>query len=143
MATSSYRSPAMMELDAAAKAAGITIVNEFGLDPGMDHLSAVKTIREMENVGAKLLEFESWCGGLPAPECANNPMGYKFSWNPRGVLRAATNEALYLKNGQNVRVAGANLMEAARPIEFGKAFPENIKFECTYRVMMVVMIRLP
>jgi len=76
--TTSYVSPAMMELDADAKAAGITVMNEIGLDPGIDHLYAVKTIDEVHKAGGKIITFLSYCGGLPAPEASNNPLGYKF-----------------------------------------------------------------
>jgi len=84
--TTSYVSPAMLELDAAAKEAGITVMNEIGLDPGIDHLYAVKTIDEVHKAGGKITSFLSYCGGLPAPECSDNPLGYKFSWSSRGVL---------------------------------------------------------
>ncbi|KAG9658271.1 saccharopine reductase, partial [Aureobasidium melanogenum] len=83
--TTSYVSPAMLELDAAAKEAGITVMNEIGLDPGIDHLYAVKTIDEVHKAGGKITSFLSYCGGLPAPECSDNPLGYKFSWSSRGV----------------------------------------------------------
>ncbi|KAG9818554.1 saccharopine reductase, partial [Aureobasidium melanogenum] len=86
--TTSYVSPAMLELDAAAKEAGITVMNEIGLDPGIDHLYAVKTIDEVHKAGGKITSFLSYCGGLPAPECSDNPLGYKFSWSSRGVLLA-------------------------------------------------------
>lgn len=75
--TTSYVSPAMRELDAAAKEAGITILNEVGVDPGVDHLYAVKVIGEVHEKGGQVLEFYSFCGGLPAPEAANNPLKFK------------------------------------------------------------------
>jgi saccharopine dehydrogenase (NADP+, L-glutamate forming) len=78
--TTSYVSPAMMELDAQVKEAGITVMNEIGVDPGVDHLSAVLTIDEVHKAGGKILSFKSYCGGLPAPENSDNPLGYKFSW---------------------------------------------------------------
>ncbi|KAJ2304657.1 saccharopine dehydrogenase (NADP+, L-glutamate-forming), partial [Coemansia sp. RSA 2702] len=74
--TTSYISPAMEELDAAAKEAGIVCMNEIGLDPGIDHLYALKIINEVHAQGGKILSFESFCGGLPAPEASNNPLGY-------------------------------------------------------------------
>ncbi|KAJ2426024.1 saccharopine dehydrogenase (NADP+, L-glutamate-forming), partial [Coemansia sp. RSA 2522] len=86
--TTSYISPAMEELDAAAKEAGIVCMNEIGLDPGIDHLYALKIINEVHAEGGKIKSFESFCGGLPAPEASNNPLGYKFSWSARGVLLA-------------------------------------------------------
>lgn len=113
--TTSYVSPAMEELAADAKAAGITVMNEIGLDPGIDHLYAVKTIEEVHQAGGKITGFLSYCGGLPAPEASDNPLGYKFSWSSRGVLLALGNNAKYWKDGQVEEVAGKALMGAAKP----------------------------
>ncbi|KAF2181813.1 saccharopine dehydrogenase-like protein [Zopfia rhizophila CBS 207.26] len=113
--TTSYASPAMMELDAAAKEAGITVMNEIGLDPGIDHLSAVLTIDEVHKAGGKVLSFLSYCGGLPAPEDSDNPLGYKFSWSSRGVLLALRNAAKFYKDGKVVDVASEDLMGTAKP----------------------------
>ncbi|KUI52856.1 Saccharopine dehydrogenase [NADP(+), L-glutamate-forming] [Cytospora mali] len=110
-----YVSPAMMELDAAAKEAGITVMNEIGLDPGIDHLYAVKTIEEVHKAGGKITSFLSYCGGLPAPEASDNPLGYKFSWSSRGVLLALGNNAKYFKDGQTIDISGKELMGAAKP----------------------------
>jgi saccharopine dehydrogenase (NADP+, L-glutamate forming) len=90
----------MMEYDQAAKDAGVTIMNEIGVDPGIDHLYAVKTIDEVHAEGGKIVSFTSYCGGLPAPECSNNPLGYKFSWSSRGVLLALRNNAKYIDGGK-------------------------------------------
>ncbi|KAJ3500665.1 hypothetical protein NM208_g17093 [Fusarium decemcellulare] len=113
--TTSYVSPAMMELDAEAKAAGITVMNEIGLDPGIDHLYAIKTINEVHQAGGKILSFESYCGGLPAAENSDNPLGYKFSWSSRGVLLALRNAGKWWQNGKVVEVAGKDLMGTAKP----------------------------
>ncbi|OTA61090.1 Saccharopine dehydrogenase [Hypoxylon sp. EC38] len=113
--TTSYVSPAMMELDQQAKDAGITVMNEIGLDPGIDHLYAVKTIEEVHKAGGKILTFLSYCGGLPAPEASDNPLGYKFSWSSRGVLLALRNAAKYWKDGKVVDVASKDLMGTAKP----------------------------
>ncbi|TDZ22519.1 Saccharopine dehydrogenase [Colletotrichum orbiculare MAFF 240422] len=113
--TTSYVSPAMMELDQQAKEAGITVMNEIGLDPGIDHLYAVKTIEEVHAEGGKIISFLSYCGGLPAPEASDNPLGYKFSWSSRGVLLALRNAAKYYKDGQVVDVASKDLMGTAKP----------------------------
>jgi saccharopine dehydrogenase (NADP+, L-glutamate forming) len=113
--TTSYVSPAMMELDQAAKDAGITVMNEIGLDPGIDHLYAVKTIDEVHQAGGKILSFLSYCGGLPAPEDSDNPLGYKFSWSSRGVLLALRNAGRWWKDGQVVEVEGKDLMAQAKP----------------------------
>jgi saccharopine dehydrogenase (NADP+, L-glutamate forming) len=113
--TTSYVSPAMAELDAEAKAAGITALNEVGLDPGIDHLYAVKCIEEVHAQGGKFKSFYSYCGGLPAPEASDNPLGYKFSWSSRGVLLAHINDAKYYKDGKVEQIQGSKLMSAAKP----------------------------
>jgi len=113
--TTSYVSPAMMALDQEAKDAGITVFNEIGLDPGVDHLYAVKTISEVHKEGGKITSFLSYCGGLPAPESSDNPLGYKFSWSPRGVLLAARNTATVYKDGKKVTTPGPELMSTAKP----------------------------
>ena len=113
--TTSYVSPAMMELDAQAKEAGITVMNEIGVDPGVDHLSAVLTIDEVHKEGGKILSFKSYCGGLPAPENSDNPLGYKFSWSSRGVLLALRNQAKFYQDGQIKEVEGPELMAEAKP----------------------------
>jgi alpha-aminoadipic semialdehyde synthase len=84
LVTASYVSPQMMALNDKAKAAGVTILGEMGLDPGMDHMSAMKVIDEAKAKGSVVRSFSSICGGLPAPEAADNPLGYKFSWSPKG-----------------------------------------------------------
>ncbi|KAJ4857146.1 saccharopine dehydrogenase NADP binding domain-containing protein [Trichoderma breve] len=113
--TTSYVSDAMMELDQQAKDAGITVMNEIGLDPGIDHLSAVDTINNVHAAGGKILSFKSFCGGLPAPENSDNPLGYKFSWSSRGVLLALRNAATFWEDGKIVNVAGPELMATAKP----------------------------
>lgn len=86
--TPSYISHEMKNLDAAAKNAGIIIMNEIGVDPGIDHMSAMKIIHEIKEKGGDLHSFKSFCGGLIAPEYDNNPWNYKFTWNPRNVVVA-------------------------------------------------------
>ncbi|KAF2717910.1 LYS9, Saccharopine dehydrogenase, lysine biosynthesis pathway [Polychaeton citri CBS 116435] len=113
--TTSYVSDAMMALDKEAKEAGITVMNEIGVDPGVDHLWAVKTIDEVHKAGGKIKSFLSYCGGLPAPESSDNPLGYKFSWSPRGVLLAARNTATFYKDGKKDTIVGSELMRSARP----------------------------
>ncbi|KAK1580673.1 saccharopine dehydrogenase [Colletotrichum navitas] len=113
--TTSYVSPAMLELDQAAKDAGITVMNEIGLD-------AVKTIEEVHKEGGKINSFLSYCGGLPAPESSGNPLGYKFSWSPRGVLLALRNAASFYQDGKIVNVAGPDLMATAKPYHIYPGF---------------------
>ena len=100
MVTTSYVKPEMNALDNEAKEAGIIILNEVGLDPGIDHMSAKRVIDRIHSEGGKIEEFYSLCGALPAPESANNPFKYKFSWSPKGVVMAGNNDAKYLKNGR-------------------------------------------
>lgn len=109
MVTASYVSPAMREMDAEVKAAGLLFLNEIGVDPGIDHMSAMKIIHRIAGKGGKVTGFYSYCGGLPALDANTNPMGYKFSWAPKGVLRAARNSAKYLKDGHFVEIPGPEL----------------------------------
>lgn len=120
--TTSYVSPAMRALNDAAVKAGITVLNEIGLDPGIDHLYAVKMIDAVHKAGGKIIEFISYCCGLPAPECSNNPLGYKFSWSSRGVLLALLNSAKLYSKGQLIEVEGQKLMNHAQPYFISPAF---------------------
>lgn len=120
--TTSYVSPAMKALHDEAVAAGITVLNEIGLDPGIDHLYAVKTINEVHQAGGKIKGFVSYCGGLPAPASADNPLGYKFSWSSRGVLLALGNSAKLYSKGELVEVEGKDLMKHAKPYFINPAF---------------------
>jgi saccharopine dehydrogenase (NADP+, L-glutamate forming) len=100
MVTTSYVKPEMMALDAEAKAAGIIILNELGLDPGIDHMSAMRIIDHVHEKGGKIEEFYSFCGALVAPEVEKNPFTYKFSWAPKGVVMASNNDGKYLRRGE-------------------------------------------
>ncbi|RLN58428.1 hypothetical protein BBJ28_00007446 [Nothophytophthora sp. Chile5] len=122
LVTASYVSPEMKALDAQAKAAGVPILCELGLDPGMDHMSAMKVIDEVKARSGKIMTFSSVCGGLPAPEAADNAIGYKFSWSPRGVLTAALNAAQYRKDGKVINVAGEDLLNSSERVNFLPAF---------------------
>lgn len=112
MVTTSYVSEAMRALDPEAKRAGILILNEIGLDPGIDHMEAMRIIHQVEEKGGEVLSFTSFCGGLPAPEANTNPFGYKFSWSPIGVLLAGKNSARYLKDGKEVFIPSENLFDS-------------------------------
>ena len=109
--TTSYISPQMKELDFLAKEKGLLFLNEIGLDPGIDHMSAMKIIHTVQNKGGRIASFESCCGGLPAPEANDNPFGYKFSWSPRGVVMAGRNSAHYLKDKKEVKIPGKDLFK--------------------------------
>eukprot|EP01125_Pyxidicula_operculata_P017367 TRINITY_DN607_c0_g3_i1.p1 TRINITY_DN607_c0_g3~~TRINITY_DN607_c0_g3_i1.p1 ORF type:complete len:451 (+),score=121.30 TRINITY_DN607_c0_g3_i1:337-1689(+) len=109
--TTSYVSDAMKTLNDKAIEAGIIVVNECGVDPGTDHMSAMRVIDQIHAKGGKVVSFKSYCGGLPALENNNNPLGYKFSWAPRGVLLASRNSALFLRDGSEVTIPGADLFD--------------------------------
>jgi len=100
MATASYVSKDMKNLDAEANKKGLLLLNECGLDPGIDHASAMKLIDEIKQKGGQITSFKSFTGGLVAPESNDNPWGYKFSWNPRNVILAGQGTAQYLEDGQ-------------------------------------------
>ena len=117
MVTTSYVKDAMTELDGDAKQAGVVLLNEIGVDPGIDHMSAMRVIHRIHDRGGKLVSFRSNTGGLPAPEANDNPMGYKFSWAPRGVVMAGRNPARFLEDGQVVDVPGAKLFSHHWPAE--------------------------
>ncbi|MDD5263367.1 MAG: saccharopine dehydrogenase C-terminal domain-containing protein [Candidatus Bipolaricaulis sp.] len=109
MVTTSYVKDAMRALDGEARKAGVILLNEIGVDPGIDHMSAMQVIDRIRDEGGTLVSFTSNTGGLPAPEANDNPMGYKFSWAPRGVVLAGKNPARYLKNGVVVDIPGPEL----------------------------------
>ncbi|MFN2291281.1 MAG: saccharopine dehydrogenase C-terminal domain-containing protein [Anaerolineae bacterium] len=116
MVTTSYVKEAMLALDEPAREAGVIILNEVGVDPGIDHMSAMKIIHRVEANGGKISSFMSWCGGLPAPEANDNPLGYKFSWSPKGVLLAGRNPARFQRHGDVVEVSGDELFEHDWPV---------------------------
>ena len=109
LVTTSYVKDDMRGLDGAAHEAGVILLNEIGLDPGIDHMSAMRIIDRAHAAGGQVTSFRSYCGGLPAPEANTNPFGYKFSWSPRGVLLAGRNEACYLEDGQVAEIPNRRL----------------------------------
>jgi saccharopine dehydrogenase (NADP+, L-glutamate forming) len=109
MVTTSYVSEGMKRLDAAVREKKLLFLNEMGVDPGIDHMSAMKIIHAVQAEGGKIIHFHSYCGGLPAPENNDNPFGYKFSWSPRGVVLASRNSARFLENGKIVEIEGKDL----------------------------------
>ncbi len=103
--TPSYVTPEMNNIAAAVKEKGLVFLNELGVDPGIDHMSAMRIIDAIKKVGGKVLSFKSFCGGLVAPACDDNPWNYKFSWNPRNVVVAGQGTAKYRVNGQGKYVS--------------------------------------
>ncbi|KAK6034127.1 saccharopine dehydrogenase [Cooperia oncophora] len=122
MVTSSYVTPELQALDQAAKDAGVTIMNESGLDPGIDHMLAMECFDEIREHGGKITSFVSFCGGLPAPEASDNPLRYKFSWSPKGVLTALLNPAKYRQNGKVVEIPSGKVVDHLYPIDFMPGF---------------------
>ncbi|MBK9480048.1 MAG: saccharopine dehydrogenase NADP-binding domain-containing protein [Bacteroidetes bacterium] len=100
LVTASYLSNEMRGLHEDAKNAGILLLNEIGLDPGIDHMSAMQIIEKLKSENQEIVSFKSYCGGLVAPESNDNPWGYKFSWNPRNVVLAGQSTAQYIDHGQ-------------------------------------------
>ncbi len=97
--TASYVSPEMKSLSEEVISAGLIFMNECGLDPGIDHMSAMEIIDRVHAEGGNVESFRSYTGGLVAPESNDNPWGYKFSWNPRNVILAGQGTAKYIENG--------------------------------------------
>lgn len=117
MVTASYLTNEMKELHQAAKDAGITVVNEVGLDPGIDHLLAKQVVDQVAVRGGKIISFLSYCCGLPTPEFADNPLGYKFGWNPAGAFAITMNGARWKDNNQIYEAKAGQLMDHARDVD--------------------------
>ena len=98
LVTASYVSDEILALDNQAKENGVLLLNEIGLDPGVDHMSAMKVIDDLKSQGAEITSFKSFCGGLIHPDSDNNPWNYKFTWNPRNVILAGQGTAQYIVN---------------------------------------------
>jgi saccharopine dehydrogenase (NADP+, L-glutamate forming) len=102
--TASYASQEMIDMHEDAKEKGLTFLNELGADPGIDHMSGMRSIDKIKKKGGELLAFTSYCGSLVAPESNDNPWGYKFTWSPMNVILAGSSGACYYKNGHFRRV---------------------------------------
>lgn len=120
MVTTSYVKPEMKALDQEAKDAGIIILNELGLDPGIDHMGAMRIIDHVHDRGGKVEEFYSLCGALPAPEAASNPFRYKFSWSPKGVVMAGNNDGNFLRDGSVHYVPTQDLFKKPLSVDFSE-----------------------
>jgi len=115
--TASYVSPEMRAMHQAVKEKGLLFLNEIGLDPGIDHLSAMKILDRIRLQGGKILSFKSFTGGLIAPESDNNPWNYKFTWNPQNVVLAGQGVAKYLEEGQIKYIPYQQLFRRIETIE--------------------------
>lgn len=138
--TPSYISNEMKDLDEEAKKAGVLVMNEIGVDPGMDHMSAKKILDEIEEQGGKMDSFESFTGGLIAPESDNNPWNYKFTWNPRNVVLAGQGGAAkFIQEGQYKYIPYHKLFRRTEIIEIdghgkfeGYANRDSLKYRSVY-----------
>ncbi|EDO38256.1 predicted protein [Nematostella vectensis] len=116
MITSSYAHVLSDEIHKAAMDAGVCIGMELGLDPGIDHVLAMECFDDVKDEGGTIKSFLSYCGGLPAPEHADNPLRYKFSWSPRAGLMTIMHGAKYLWYGKTVEIApGEPLLQEIKP----------------------------
>lgn len=116
--TPSYVSDEMKSLDSEAKAAGVLVLNEIGLDPGIDHMSAMKVIDKIKAEGGNLIGFESYCGGLVAPDSDDNPWHYKISWNPKNVVLAGQGGSATFKENGSVKLEPPyRVFRKLRPVE--------------------------
>ena len=111
MVTTAYEIPELLALEKEVKERGMLILNEVGEVPGMDHLGTQLILDEVRKEGGRVISLNSYGSGLPSFESNNNPMGYKFSWDPRTVFVAAQTAAAYLRGGKRVEVPGDKLFE--------------------------------
>jgi saccharopine dehydrogenase (NADP+, L-glutamate forming) len=139
--TASYVSPAMRDLDRRAREKGIVLLNELGLDPGIDHMEAMRIIHGIHEDGGRIPSFVSYCGGLPAPEANTNPFGYKFSWSPRGVLLASKSPAKFIKDGKTVVIPAEKLFESPETVRIPnlgvfEGYPnrDSVSYQETYGI---------
>lgn len=118
LVTTSYISQEMAALDSDVKEADLIFLNECGLDPGIDHMSVMQLRDQLIEKGNRINEVYSYCGALPAPESANNPFKYKFSWSPKGVLLAGNNDARFKKDNVIKEIKTESLFSHPETIEF-------------------------
>ncbi len=111
MVTTAYEIPELLALKDEVEEKGLLILNELGEVPGMDHFGTQMVLDEIKKEGGRVISLNSYGSGLPSFESNNNPMGYKFSWDPRTVFVAAQTAAAYLKNGKKIEVPGDKLFE--------------------------------
>jgi len=102
--TASYIDEKIKSLKDEVEKKGILFLGEMGLDPGIDHMSAMKMINEIKNNGGKIISFKSHCGGLVSPESDDNPWHYKITWNPANVVMAGSSGAIYLEEGKKIEI---------------------------------------
>jgi saccharopine dehydrogenase-like NADP-dependent oxidoreductase len=114
--TASYIDNELKQMAPAIKEKNLLFLCEMGLDPGIDHMSAMKLVDEITAGGGKITSFRSHCGGLVAPESDDNPWHYKISWNPRNIVLAGKAGAHYRENGEEIRVDYDRLFNPANRV---------------------------
>jgi saccharopine dehydrogenase-like NADP-dependent oxidoreductase len=140
MVTASYISPEMQALDTEAKAKGLILMNEIGVDPGIDHMSAMRVLDTIRAKGGNIILFESFTGGLVAPESDNNLWNYKFTWNPRNVVTAGQGgTAKFLQEGTYKYIPYSRLFRRTEFLEidnYGRfevyANRDSLKYQSIY-----------
>ena len=140
--TASYISDEMNELDEEAKKAGLIFMNEIGVDPGIDHMSAMKIIDQIKDDGNELVLFKSYTGGLIAPESDNNLWNYKFTWNPRNVVLAGQGgDAKYIEENKEISISYNDLFKNTESLlidKYGKfeayANRDSLKYRSIYKL---------
>jgi len=139
LVTASYISDEMQELDTAVKENGLVFMNEVGLDPGIDHMSAMKVIDQIKEKGGKMLLFESFCGGLVAPENDTNLWNYKFTWAPRNVVLAGQGGAAkFIQEGTYKYIPYCNVFRRTEFLEvegFGRFEAYSNRDSLKYRTV--------
>lgn len=115
--TASYLDDSLRQMAESIKNKGLLFLCEMGLDPGIDHMSAMRLIHQLQRDGKEITSFKSHCGGLVAPESDNNPWHYKISWNPRNVVLAGMAGAVYLKNGAQIQKSYSELFDACEEVQ--------------------------
>ena len=114
--TASYVDEGIREQETAVKQKGLLFLYEMGLDPGIDHMSAMKIIHDIRAAGGSITSFRSHCGGLVAPESDDNPWHYKISWNPRNIVMAGSSGAVYKENNRIVQKSYREVFENCSPV---------------------------
>lgn len=109
--TASYIDENIRSLETEIEEKGLLFLGEMGLDPGIDHMSAMKLINEVKTEGGRIYSFKSHCGGLIAPESDDNPWHYKITWNPANVVAAGSSGAVYIDNGEIVRLPYSRIFD--------------------------------
>lgn len=138
--TPSYLSDELREMDQEAREAGVLIMNEMGVDPGIDHMSAVRALDRIREQGHEIRCLESFTGGLVAPESDDNPWGYKFTWNPRNVVLAGQGGAVkFVQEGRYKYIPSYRIFKRAELIDIegygrfeGYANRDSLRYRSVY-----------